>query len=195
MSLLCRLLGINKTRTSPYQPQSDGMIERFNRTLLSMLSFYVDDNQQNWDVLLPYVMMAYRSSVHSSTDFTPYKVLFGQEMVLPVYIMMDVDGQERFATVNEYVTGVAESLATVVGAVKNHQARASEHQKLHFDFKAKFQYYSEGELVWLKNKARKKGVSPKLQKRFKGPYRVLERVSEVLYRTLVQPSLSECEQN
>lgn len=36
---LCRLLGINKTRTTPYQPQSDGMIERFNRTSLSMLSF------------------------------------------------------------------------------------------------------------------------------------------------------------
>uniref|UniRef100_A0A671PPZ2 Integrase catalytic domain-containing protein n=1 Tax=Sinocyclocheilus anshuiensis TaxID=1608454 RepID=A0A671PPZ2_9TELE len=86
---LCQLLGINKTRTSSYQPQSDGMIERFNRTLLSMLSFYVDDNQQNWDVLLPYVMMAYRSSIHSSTGFTPYKVLFGQEMVLPVDIMMD----------------------------------------------------------------------------------------------------------
>lgn len=66
---------------------------------------------------------------------------------------------------NEYVERVAESLSTVVGAVKNHQARASERQK-RFDFKAKFQYYSVGELVWLKNKARKKGVSPKLQKWF-----------------------------
>lgn len=99
--------------------------------------------------------------------------------------MMEVDGQERFASVNEYVKGVAESLATVVGAVKNHQARASEHQKRYFDFKGKFQYYSVDELVWLKNKVRKKGVSPKLQKRFKGPYRILERVSEVLYR--IQP--------
>lgn len=88
---LCRLLQINKSRTSPYRPQSDGLIERFNRTLLSMLSLFVDENQMNWDRLLPYVMMAYRSSVQASTGFTPYKVLFGQEMVLPVDIMLGVD--------------------------------------------------------------------------------------------------------
>lgn len=55
---LCKLLNIHKSRTSPYHPQSDGLIERFNRTLLAMLSLFVDDNQQNWDGLLPYVMMA-----------------------------------------------------------------------------------------------------------------------------------------
>lgn len=81
---LCRLLSIHKTRTSPYSPQSDGMVERFNRTLLSMLALFVDANHLNWDALLPYVTMAYRSSVHSSTGFSPFRVLFGQEIILPV---------------------------------------------------------------------------------------------------------------
>ena len=45
---LCRTLGINKTRTLPYHPQSDGMVERFNRTLLNMLSITTDENVQNW---------------------------------------------------------------------------------------------------------------------------------------------------
>lgn len=149
---LCRLMDIYKTMTFPYQPLSEGMIERLNHTVLSMLSFYVDDSQQNWDVLLPYVMMAYRSSVRMGF----YPILFGQEMVLPIDVMMGVVGQKRFTTMNEYVEKVAESLSTVVRAVKNHQTRASKHQKLHFDFKAKFQYYSVGELVWLKNKARRR---------------------------------------
>lgn len=89
---VCQMLNIHKTRTSPYHPQSDGMVERFNRTLLSMLSLFVEENQANWDALLPYVMLAYRSSVHSSTGFTPYKVVFGQEIVLPVDVMLNLDG-------------------------------------------------------------------------------------------------------
>ena len=67
---LCHTLGINKTRTSPYHPQSDGMVERFNRTLLNMLTITTDENVQNWDTLLPGLMMAYRSSVHETTKFT-----------------------------------------------------------------------------------------------------------------------------
>lgn len=182
---LCQLLDISKTRTSPYHPQSDGMIERFNRTLLSMLVFYVDANQQNWDTLLPYVMMAYRSSVNATTGFTPHKVLFGREMVLPVDVMLGIEVNEKFPSVNRYVEKLNESLSTVLGAVKKHQARASENQKFNFDFKAQHQFYSVGEFVWLKNKARKKGVSPKLQKRFKGPFKIVERISDVLYR--IQP--------
>uniref|UniRef100_A0A8C2JCK1 Gypsy retrotransposon integrase-like protein 1 n=1 Tax=Cyprinus carpio TaxID=7962 RepID=A0A8C2JCK1_CYPCA len=188
---LCRLLQINKSRTSPYHPQSDGLIERFNRTLLSMLSLFVDDNQMNWDRLLPYVMMAYRSSIQASTGFTPYKVLFGREMVLPVDIMLGVDNVQTFQSVNEYVTGVAESLSTVVEAVKRHQDLASNRQKTHADFRANFHYYVVGELVWIQNKTRKRGVSPKLQRRFKGPFKILERVSDVLYRVQLVEGGSE----
>ena len=179
---LCRLLDIHKTRTSPYHPQSDGMVERFNRTLLSMLSLFVDANQLNWDALLPYVMMAYRSSVHASTGFTPYKVLFGQEITLPVDVMLGVGQQDQFTSVNDYVTNLADTLSTVVEAVKRHQEEASSQQKAAFDFRANFQYYSEGELVWVQNKARKRGLCPKLQRRYKGPFKILEQVSDVLYR-------------
>lgn len=71
-----------------------------------MLSLFVEDNQANWDALLPYVMMAYRSSVHASTGFTPYKVLFSQEIVLPVDIMLNLGEGERFSSVDQYMTKV-----------------------------------------------------------------------------------------
>ena len=58
ISELCKLLGITKTRTTPYHPQSDGMIERFNRTLLSMLSTVLgEEGEENWEVALPAVML------------------------------------------------------------------------------------------------------------------------------------------
>lgn len=179
---LCRLLDIHKTRTSPYSPQSDGLVERFNRTLLAMLSLFVNQNQSNWDTLLPYVMMAYRSSVHASTGYTLYKVLFAREMVLPIDIMLNLDHGEKFRPVSEYVAGVSQTLETVVEAVRRHQNKASAQQKKGYDFRAQPQWYTENELVWLRDKVRRRGLCPKLQRRFKGPFRVMERILEVLYR-------------
>lgn len=64
---MCELLEIDKTRTSTYHPQSDGMVERFNRTLASMIGVFVSEHQRDWDEYIPYVMMAYRSSEHETT--------------------------------------------------------------------------------------------------------------------------------
>lgn len=66
----------------------------------------------------------------------------------------------------------------MVEAVKKHQTRASEQQKTAYDFRASFQYYSEGELVWVQNKSKKHGV----KRRYKGPFKVIDRVTEFLYR-------------
>ena len=64
---MCKILGIHKTRTTPYRPQSDGMIERANRTIENMLSLFVDENQKNWDELIPLLRLAYRSSIHETS--------------------------------------------------------------------------------------------------------------------------------
>ena len=86
MQELCLLCGSHKTRTTPYHPESDGMVERFNRTLLMMLAMFAGKNRDDWDDLLPAVMMAYRSSVHESTRFSPYRLMFGEECTLPMDI-------------------------------------------------------------------------------------------------------------
>eukprot|EP00731_Ephydatia_muelleri_P035359 Em0116g11a len=84
---LCQLMGIVKTRTTPYHPQSDGMIERFNRTLLSMLRMAAVDDESNWDLKLPCLMLAYRTSVHEATKHAPFSLMFGREVQLPIDVM------------------------------------------------------------------------------------------------------------
>ena len=82
----CLLGGSHKTKTTPYHPESDGLVECFNRTLLMMLAMFAGNNKDDWDDLLPAVMMAYRSSVHESTGFSPYQLMFGEECTLPMDI-------------------------------------------------------------------------------------------------------------
>ena len=77
MQALCLLCDGHKTRTTPYHPASDGWVERFNMTLLMMLAMFVGEHR---DDLLPAVMMAYRSSVHKSTGFSPYRLMFGRSV-------------------------------------------------------------------------------------------------------------------
>ena len=83
MKSLCALQGCTKTMTVPYRPESDGMIERFNRTCLMILSMFVNDRRDNWDELLLYVMHAYRTSVHESTGYSPFRLMMGEECSLP----------------------------------------------------------------------------------------------------------------
>ena len=61
---LSELLGTVKTKTTPYHPRSDGLVERFNRTLLAMLAMFVSQEHDNWDDLLPFMMLAYNTSTH-----------------------------------------------------------------------------------------------------------------------------------
>ena len=55
-------MGIRKTFTSAYHPQTDGLVERFNGILARILSHYVEENQGNWDQIIPFALMAYRSA-------------------------------------------------------------------------------------------------------------------------------------
>ena len=64
------------------------MVERFNRTLEATLSKFVSLNQKDWDQQLPLLMMAYRSSVHESTGFTPNEMMLGRAVLLPLDLVI-----------------------------------------------------------------------------------------------------------
>ena len=67
-----RLLHINKTRTTPYHPQCDGLVERFNCTLLNILATCTEDHLGDWEQNISKVCMAYNASVHPSFDSCLY---------------------------------------------------------------------------------------------------------------------------
>ena len=74
---LCKLLAVDKIRTTPYKPSTNGNIERFHGTMHAMLAKLISENQRDWDQKLSTVAFAYRTSVQESTGFTPYFLLHG----------------------------------------------------------------------------------------------------------------------
>ena len=88
---VCKLLNIEKSRTTPYHPQSDGLIEQFNRTLIQMLSTCTDQHPFDWEEHFPKLCMAYNSSKQVTTGYSPFFLMFGREARLPVDIMYGSD--------------------------------------------------------------------------------------------------------
>ncbi|CAC5424757.1 Retrovirus-related Pol polyprotein from transposon 297,Retrovirus-related Pol polyprotein from transposon 17.6 [Mytilus coruscus] len=85
---MCNILGIHKTRTTPFRPQSDGMVEKSNSTIETMLSAFVSKHQRDWDEYIYLSMLAYRSSEHESLGTSPCSMLFGREVNLPVDLIL-----------------------------------------------------------------------------------------------------------
>ena len=73
-----KAFGVKKTHTTAYHPQGDGMVERFNHSLLQLLRTYVD-KQEDWEKYLRLVLFAYRSAPHSSTGCSPFLLRFGRQ--------------------------------------------------------------------------------------------------------------------
>ncbi|KAG6928412.1 hypothetical protein G0U57_008138, partial [Chelydra serpentina] len=75
---LCSLLHVQALRTSVYHPQTDGLVERFNRTLKAMIRKVVSRDGKDWDTLLPYLMFAIWEVPQASTGFSPFELLYGR---------------------------------------------------------------------------------------------------------------------
>jgi len=71
----CRVLGITNRYTITYRPQANGQVERFNRTLASMLRNYVAEDQAHWDDYLAAMAYAYNRCVHRTTNTTPFDLI------------------------------------------------------------------------------------------------------------------------
>ena len=74
---MCRLLGIDKSRTSPYHAQGNGQVERHKRVIADVISKYCADNPKTWDTVLPYLNFVYNTTIHRTTGATPFNLVHG----------------------------------------------------------------------------------------------------------------------
>ena len=168
---LCILGGSHTTKTTPYHPESDRLVERFHRTLLMMLAIFAGEHKDDWDDLLPLVMMAYRSSVHESTGFSPYRLMFGEECTLPMDIGLPYRHPDPTHDVASlYAVWVKDSLEVVFDQVRRHSGQAVQRQKRLYDQRAVQRLFVLGDWVLRYYPAGKKC---KLDSIWAGPYLIV----------------------
>ena len=179
---MCKLLGIDKTRTTPYHPQSDGMVERFNRTLATMLTAYVSTNQRDWDDQLPYVMMAYRSAEHETTGMSPNMLMFGREVSTPLDLMFELLQLSKPIPNNQWVWELRDKIESAHKLVRQYTQQSMHRQKRLRDSRTSYETFSVGDQVYVYFPVKKIGTSAKLTARWRGPFQITGKLSDILYK-------------
>ena len=179
MKGLSSLLGARKTQTAPYHPQSDGLVERMNRTVISMLSKICDSDHENWDDHLPYVMCAYRSTVNESTGCSPNSVIFGREITMPVDLMYtSPTDQPGYNCPVEYVEWVQQALNKNYELARISMQRSALRQKQYYDQRAQSREFKVGDWVL---RLYPPLSQDKLNYKFIGPFLITTQLGEVTF--------------
>ena len=173
---MCDVLAICKTRTNPYRPQSDGQVERFNKTLISGLKTLVNTHQNNWDDFAAYVAHAYNSSVHASTGCTPNMLVFGGEIIMPADLVFgSVLRKVEDPCTIAFAEQLRQELREAYNLVRGCLGKAAVHQKRGYDTGLKNRRYSVGEkVVRLFAPAANKKLLPD----WDGPFQITHVISE-----------------
>ena len=178
---MCKLLHIKKTHTSPYHPQSDGMVERFNKTLATMLSSYVNEYHTDWDEYLPFVMMAYRSVEHETTGCSPNYLMLGREVGTPIDLMYEMPTRIKTIPTNQWAWELKERMEIAHKIARQNANEAMLRQKALHDHKLNWQTFKPGDEVYVFFPRYKPGQSPKFTSFWKGPFKVLKKFTDVNY--------------
>lgn len=170
---VCKLLGIEKLNTTAYHPECDGMVERFNRTLKSMLRKRAAQFNTQWDRHLPALLWAYRNAPHDSTGEKPSFLLFGWDCKSPTVAALLPPSTAQPTVIEDYREELLLSLSsarrTALEAIRKAQGR---YKKI-YDRRADSYTYQVGQWVLIRFPSDETGRLRKLSRPWHGPYRVV----------------------
>ena len=180
---LCRMLEVRKKRTSPANPQCNGLTERFNRTLLRMVKAYLKGQQTGWDKHLGCLAAAYRATMHESTGLTPNMLMMGREVRLPAELMFGKvkPNSTEVASYGEWVTKLRDRMQHAHDVARKYLEAATKRQKDYYDAKGSYHSFRNGDLVWYASELGQLHLTPKLRNPFIGPVLVLKKFNDLNY--------------
>jgi len=177
---ICHLFEVTHRVTTPYHPQTNGLTERFNRTLVNTLSKLTQQHpDQEWDDLLPSALFAYRTLTHNTTRQTPFFLLHGYEATLPLeftlptYTIKTTNQEEYHKQLTRRSRHLTETLAQAQAKAQQTITTAQELYKQRYDQQKKISHqprFKIGDQVLRARTELGNAKKNKLKPSFDGPF-------------------------
>lgn len=174
--------------TSSYHPQTNGLTERFHRTLSDMISSYIQPDHKNWDIILPFVTYAYNTAVQSTTGFSPFFLVYGRQPAsvldtsfLSAPVLPRTNIPDEFISRLDHTRHLARLRTTAT----------QEERKANYDATHRVVSFKAGDEVLLSTPLRAPGLCEKFLPRYIGPYTIVEQTSPVNYRVTPNASVTD----
>ena len=149
---LCLLSGTKKSRTTPYHAMGNGMVERYNQTLLKMLGTLEDHQKADWKSHIPTLVHAYNCTHHESTGYSPYYLMFGRHPRLAIDALLGLPTDSiSGASQSDYVVKLRDRMSTAYKKAQEIADKAGKRNKHHYDQRARSSLLAEGDRVLVRN--------------------------------------------
>ena len=173
---LCDRLQITKTVTPAYNPNSN-LIERFHRTLNTIMRTHLAREDAGWARFLPMATFAFNTKVNMTTGMTPFEAWMGRPAKLPIDLVIPTP-DTKWANADAYIQETMVRFQEMYAFMRKHtEATFQRNAKLYAGNANNFQV---DDLVWVFSKRKVPGKPTKITDGWTGPYRVLSKPAEVL---------------
>ena len=165
---------VTKVTSTPAHPRGNGLVERQNRNLLTLLRVYTSRRMQDWDEHIDGVLGAYNSTRHATTGFSPYMLHHGAEKSIPLSFIYPEFAARGFDSKEEFVEHLLARQQEIHELVRRNTHQAQLRQKLKFDRHLKAKAHAVGDAVWVFCHINPKGGTRKLIRAWRGPHKVTD---------------------
>ena len=115
---LCQQLQVEKVRTSPYHPQSNGQLERVHQMLMRMIGKLDTSKKKHWPEHITSICHAYNATRSQVTGYSPYFLMFGHRPRIPIDLLFPTARQAEVKGLDNYVTTLYKHLKEAVSKAK-----------------------------------------------------------------------------
>jgi transposase InsO family protein len=174
MESLFHRLGVTHLYATPYHPQTNGQIERFNSTMDAKIATLANARRTDWDIQLPYVIFNYNATVHSTTRIIPFELMYGRSAVFPC------DSQDPVVSLSQdphHAKHLTRYISDLTKAAQTNISHLQRQYKNRYDSHRSNPTYKVGDLVLVRT------FSPrhKFSIRHEGPFKIVQRLSTKTY--------------